>query len=96
MMNSSDVPNNITREQWHAACKALGMPMDFNRLEFRPLKDYEREDHMVHETRMPYYVCEVSWTSYGQDQDGSVAMAVTTKKILVNIGSTLKERLSYT
>jgi hypothetical protein len=93
MMNSSDVPNNITRERWRAACKALGIPMDFIRLEFRPMEEYEREEHLVHTSRTSYFVCEVTWHDYGIDQDGVVAMSVVTKRIPVNIGATLKERM---
>lgn len=93
-MDSTKVPNSITREQWHRACAALGIPMDFHRMVFRALEEGEREEFMVHNTRTSYYVCEVTWADYGQDQDGNFMFAPVTKKILVNTGITQQERMN--
>lgn len=92
-MENTQVPSAITRKQWEEACKALGLvKMDFHQLVFRPLDVHERAEFLVDGTQTQYFVCEVTWMDHGYDQDRQLVLAPVTKKILVNIGSTKKER----
>lgn len=94
MMNNSSIPAVISYDQWNEACRVMGLPMSFTRLEFRPLEDHEREDFLVVENRRSYYVCEVSWHDHGYDQDQNLVLNPVTKKVLVNIHPTIKKEKS--
>lgn len=84
-MNSAEVPASISYDQWNEACRVMGIPMDFHKLVFRPLEEHERAEFFVDNTRTSLYVCEVSWTDHGYDQDQNLVLNPVTKKVLINL-----------